>query len=147
MNATLYTNNSEPNKLGKSLTTLVTISSMNLKESVSIIDPTFLLTGISTSLIAKVNYMYVPELSRYYFVQDITSVRQGLWSLKCHVDVIETYKAGILEQTAILSRQQKQWNLYLDDGLFKVYQDPNIVTKAFPSGFTNQNFVLAVAGG
>lgn len=147
MTGTLYTNLSEPNKIGKNLTSLKVISSMNLKESTSIIDPTFLLTGITAEQIVKVNYMYVPTLGRYYFVKDITSVRNGLWSLSCHVDVLETYKTQILAQTAVVSRQENTWNLYLDDGMFKVYQNPKISTQAFPNGFNTQSFVLAVAGG
>lgn len=57
-----------------------------------------------------------------------------------------SFADGIRNNTAIIKRQQEQWNLYLNDGSLKCYQDPIILTKAFPSGFTTQEFVLAVAG-
>ena len=60
--------------------------------------------------------------------------------------MLSTYADGVKEQEAVIHRQENNWNLYLDDGLFKTYQNPRIGVTAFPSGFTVQNFVLAVAG-
>lgn len=145
MNLILYTNNSPRNKLVKDLTEITTVSAV-LKDSTSIINPVFRLSGVTAVDIAKVNYIGVAALNRQYFVTSVESIRNDVWELTCHVDVLSSYADAIKAQSAVIHRQENNWNLYLDDGFFKTYQNPNIVVKRFPSGFTTQSFVLAIAG-
>lgn len=146
MNIILQTNDSPKNAIIKDVTDIVTVSGL-LKEQTSIIDPVFILSGVTGAMLADINYITVPALHRSYFVTGVESVRNNLWEISAHVDVLSTYADAILEQSAVIHRQENDWNLYLDDGIFKTYQNPHIVTKLFPSGFTTQNFILAVAGG
>lgn len=147
MTINLYTNNSPKNQITKDLTLLQTLQSVTLKAPTDIINPVFVVSTVSAANIMAGNYCSAPELGgRSYFINDIVSVKNGVYELHCHVDVLTTYAEGILEQEAIVHRQENAWNLYLDDGIFKTYQNPHIITKAFPSGFSTQNFVLAVAG-
>lgn len=146
MTFTLMSNNSEREALTKSLTTLETLTG-SLRNQSSIIDPVIEVTGIASATVTSCNYAYIPEFGRYYFVKNIISIRTNVWVIQCHVDVLKTYATQIKAQTAVVRRQENNWNLYLDDGIFKTYQNPQIITKAFPAGFTTQNFVLAVAGG
>jgi hypothetical protein len=145
VNITLLKNISENNKIGKTLTIISSISG-SLRDQSSIIDPVLIVSG-STSIIMESNYLRIEDFERYYFIKNIVAIRTGIWEITAHVDVLETYSTQIKAQTAVIKRQEKKWNLYLDDGIFKTYQNPTIVTKVFPSGFTSQNFVLAVAGG
>ena len=140
----LMRNNSPIEKLDKDLTTLQTVSG-TLKEDTSILAPTILIQ-CDISNFTLCNYMYIPEFNRYYFITDIVSVNTDLVEFSGRVDVLTTYKDYIKSNNAIVRRQENSWNLYLNDGSFKVYQNPTILTKAFPSGFTSQEFVLAVAG-
>lgn len=140
----LMRNNSQVNKIGKDLTSLLTVTG-NLKSETSIIDPTIIIE-CNLANMTKCNYMYIPQFNRYYFVNNIRSITDDLVEFSCHVDVLETYKNEIRQNSAIVKRQQNNWNLYLNDGAFKVYQNPMVVTKAFPSGFNTFEFVLAVAG-
>lgn len=140
----LMRNNSPIEKLDKDLTTLQTVSG-TLKEDTSILAPTILIQ-CDISNFTSCNYMYIPEFNRYYFITDIVSVNTDLVEFSGRVDVLTTYKDYIKSNNAIVRRQENSWNLYLNDGSFKVYQNPTILTKAFPSGFTSQEFVLAVAG-
>lgn len=139
-------NNSERKALTKSITTLETLTG-SLRNQSSIIDPVIEVTGIAPSTVTSCNYAHIPEFGRYYFVKNIISIRTNVWVIQCHVDVLGTYATQIKAQTAVVRRQEKSWNLYLDDGIFKTYQNPQIITKLFPAGFTTQNFVLAIAGG
>lgn len=143
-NITLYRNESEVNKVGKNLTTLFTVSG-TLKEETSIINPVFLL-DIPISDLKLANYISVPEFSRLYFIQDIVSVTRSLTEVSCHVDVLESFKDEIKANKAIIFRQENEWNLYLNDGVLEVYQNPIVTTHEFPNGFTDESYVLTLAG-
>ena len=146
MNVKLCTNNSPKNVLTKDVTQITELTTVVLKDNTSVIDPVFVVSSVSAADIAVTNYIECSTLGRKYFVTDVKSIRNGVWEISAHVDVLSTYDANIRLQNAIIHRQENEWNLYLDDGIFKTYQNPHIVTKLFPSGFTTQNFVLAVAG-
>lgn len=145
MTINFYTNQSEKNRLDK---TLVSAFDLNgeLKEDCSIIDPVIKVVA-NVSTMASVNYMYIPSFGRYYFINNVISINNDICEVHAHVDVLTTYKDEIRAQNAIVARQEKKWNLYLDDGVFKTYQNPYIITKAFSSGFTGQHFILTIAGG
>lgn len=140
----LMKNKSEKNAVDKSLDTIATVTG-TLRGECSIIDPVVEIE-VAMSDITRCNYMYIDKFDRYYFVTNMTSVRRGLVRFNCHVDVLMSFKKGILKNHAIVRRQQSKYNLYLNDGSLKVYQNPHVTTKEFPSGFTTMEFVLAVAG-
>ena len=143
---TLQYNNSPKEQLDKDIETISTLSG-TLREGSSLIDPVIIVEGSIISL-RKCNYMTIGKFGRKYFVNNISSIRQGLIEISAHVDVLTTYKAKIRENRAIIKRSQGNYNLYLNDGSLKVQQNPKISTKAFPQGFiTSIEFVLAIAGG
>mgnify|MGYP006928575344 FL=1 len=140
----LMKSKSDKNHMSKETETLKETQGV-LKESTSIINPVFRIEG-NLSEFAYCNYVSVPTFGRYYFVNDITSIRNGIIELSCHVDVLTSFANEIKANTGIVRRQENKWNLYLNDGSFKVYQNPDVLTKEFPSGFSAQEFVLAIAG-
>ena len=139
-----YVNTSELNKIHKDITDIVTLRG-TLKDQTSIIDPGVLIQGSLTSFVGA-NYAYIEVFGRYYYIHDIISVTNNLIEIYLHCDVLMSFADAILENTGIVSRQENNWNLYLDDGSFKTYSDPMIITKVFPNGFTSQSFALLVAG-
>lgn len=151
MTITLYRNNSENNKLDKNLTTILTLTG-NLRAQTSIIEPTLEITAAGENIVTS-NYLYIQEFERYYFIKDIVSIRNNVWEIRCHVDVLKTYLAQIKAQTAIIKRQENMWNYYLNDGHFDTYQNPYITTQSFPLGFNKNsdtqaafNFAIIIAG-
>lgn len=141
---TLYTNRSEMKKLDKTLELIDSVSG-TLKDETSIINPVVIVRYPLESL-NSCNYVVIPAFKRSYFVTDIVSPSVGLVELSCHVDVLSSFADDIRSNQAIIYRQENLWNLYLDDGSFKVYQNAMVLTKAFPSGFPGAGFVLSVAG-
>jgi hypothetical protein len=140
----LYNNLSETHTVNKQLTELVTLTG-TLREESSIIDPVITVVGIDAYL-STANYAYIPEFHRYYFINDVESVRNGVWRLTFHVDVLYTYRDQIKANSAIISRNQVEYDLKLNDGLFQTQQNPRIAQFPFPSGFNTWNYVLAIAG-
>lgn len=143
-NITLQINSSDKNSFDKNLTNIATLSGV-LKGNTSIVDPVITFDG-NISNYVNCNYMSIPSFGRSYFVNNITSIRNGVFEISAHVDVLSSFKTQIRENAAIIRRQENDWNLYLNDGVFKVYQNPIILTKEFPTGFSTPEFVLAVAG-
>ena len=141
----LYKYNSPNNYINKSLTAVGSYTG-TLKKETSILDPD--ITIESDNNLSQANYLYIAEFYRYYYIKKIDSVSNKLWRFTCHVDVLMTYKPNILAHSAIIGRQEKLWNMYINDGAtFKVTNQPYIVQKTFPSGFTGQEFVMLVSGG
>lgn len=143
-NIILQTNLSEAHKVDKSLTNLFTATG-ELKIATSIIDPVVIIQANLPALV-NCNYATISSFGRSYFVTNIVSINNALVEIHCHVDVLSSFSGQLKEQSAIIYRQENKWNLYLNDGSFRVYQNPNVLTREFPSGFSTQEFVLAVAG-
>lgn len=139
---TLYNNTSPPNYVDKTISTVEVLEG-TLRDSASIIDPVITIERNSP---IGFNYAHIPEFNRYYFVTGISSVIYGMVSISLHVDVLMTYKAQIRDMNAIIKRQETVYNTYLNDGIFKAYQNTQHKIIAFPNGFSNYSYILAIAG-
>ena len=140
----LYVNSSENNKLDKSLTTKGSYT-FTFKDESSVFNPQVLISS-GTSL-SDVNYAYISDLGRYYYVTEIILVRTDLYLFKLHTDVLMTWKSQIRGCSAVCKRQENANNVYLDDPEFKVYNYKEIDCYNFTSPFSkNLEFLLTVAG-
>lgn len=143
-NITLQTNQSENVKVVKTVVDVITLTGV-LRDESSIIDPIILVEG-ELSTIRAANYATIPDFGRSYFIKDMRSIRTGLIEITCHVDVLSSFATAIKGNKGIVFRQENSYNLYLNDGVLEVYQNPYVTTKKFPSGFDGQSYVLALAG-
>lgn len=142
----LQTCTSDDRVVNKTVTDITSVTA-TIKENCSIIDPVFIVSG-SVSTFALCNYCTVTNFGgRKYFVNDIKTLANGITELHCHCDVLSSYAAAIINLDAVIERQENDFNLYLDDGSFKVYSDPIIQTKEYASGFSSPCIVLGIVGG
>ena len=146
MTITMQTNSSEDNAVNKALTDIQSITG-TMRSSSSIIDPVIEINGVSPSSFISCNYVTIPDMGRSYFVKNIEIKNASCIILSLHVDVLSSFSAEFLPLKAVIARQENKWNLYLNDGMFKTYQNSDVFTATFPSGFSGQSYVLAVAGG
>lgn len=144
MELNLYTNNSADNVVTKSITLLTTMTG-TLRENCSIVDPVITVENINNAIAAVCNYAFIPQFARYYFVRNIT-LSGKLWIISMHVDVLASFQTPLKSLDAVIARNENRYNLYLQDGFFKTYQNPHVSIKQFPGGFTNHSYILAVAG-
>ena len=140
----LYTNTSEKVQVTKNLTLVSTLSG-ELRNESSIVDP-IILVATKVDSLASCNYMVIPTFNRSYFITDIVSIRNDITEIHAHCDVLSSFWDYIKTNDAITHRQENSNNLYLDDGTFKVYQNPSIILKEFPAGFQAETYILAIAG-
>lgn len=117
-------NTSDPkNKVKKSVTSGATFSCV-LKEGTSVFNPVVIIQ--TDASVYNFNYMQIPTFGRFYFITDIRSIGNNRWEVSGHVDVLNTYSSGILNNDAVVRRQESVYNLYLDDPNFQIYNNERI---------------------
>lgn len=98
----LYHVNDAENVINKNLVNGFEID-INLKSSVDIVNPEIVLNGDFRGY----NYAHLPDLNRYYFIDRIEQLNLKLVKLNLSCDVLETYKADILNSNARFKRNIK----------------------------------------
>lgn len=144
MTIKLYNNLSDKIVVDKNITQQGSDVTGTLRENCSIIDPVIKMSAIGTYLLSS-NYAYISEFGRYYYITNIVCIGD-LFEVHMHVDVLMSFRGDIRTNSAVISRQENQYNLYLQDGVFKTYSQPHYEIKQFGTGFTDFQFVFCVAG-
>ena len=90
MNITYWTGYSKK-KNSTAQPTSGTDATVYLKDNCSILNPVFDCQGVPDS----VNYIYVSDFWRYYFVSDVVHMTADRIEIHCSVDVLATYKSQI----------------------------------------------------
>lgn len=145
-----YKNSSETNRLDKT-EYLVKVFSLNgvLRGATSITNPVI---QIEMFQVPDCNYCYIPVFNRYYYIDDIISVRTRLWELSMSVDPLMSYKDKVLKVSALVSRNEEDYNLFINDPLIPVTTEPNVVTSKLAENIfgnltsTSRCFVMTFAG-
>ena len=143
---------SENNKIGKSFVAEVDITlNGTFKSSVDVLDPVIQIQT-DTNLSAY-NYVEIAQLGRKYFMSP-TVDNNKLWTLTCHVDVLETYADGIKACEALVQRTAKDSMIdyYYNDGSLYTEQRSVITYQNFKKENVNatlgtDTYYLIVAGG
>lgn len=76
------------------------------------------------------NYVKIADFgNRYYFVESVEAVAGGHCLLRCHVDVLNTYKTNIKGLTCLVARNEFQENKNLVDPLVPVEKTFTVYSK------------------
>lgn len=112
----LYNNRTENNRIDKRnyLTSLINVSGV-LRDECSIIKPVIEI-DVDDDTIFSANYVYIPKFKRYYYINNIESVVNGIWRIYLLCDVLMSHREYIIKQNALISRQEFEYNLNLIDG-------------------------------
>lgn len=135
-------------KIDKKLTSVSTYSNAVIVGDMSIHTPTISLQLDSFTDVINFNYIYIPELRRYYYVTDSTIREDGFVQLQCKVDVLNSFKADILASTQYIDRQQNRCTYQLPDGMYNIKSNRNLTIKNFGNVIIepNANFLLQTSG-
>ena len=145
MDLILYVNNSEKNKLEKSLSSDLKFTG-KLREQSSVVNPSIMIQTTNPSIY---NYAYIPEFKRYYFITDMVSVRTGLWEISMHVDVLMSFKDTIKGTQVILSDTETtgQTNYMAGEQWVRNVKDTTEIIN-FPKNLPIKGeYILITAGG
>ena len=122
---------------------LVATVTGTLRNETDVVNPIIL---IERSSFPDCNYMTIDEFHRSYFITEVRSVRNNVWEVHGHSDPLMSFKTQILQNRMLVSRNENQYDLLLNDGYFKCRQNSRIGYISFPSGLHNWNYVLITAG-
>lgn len=149
MRATLYKNKSDERYISKDLESIGTYNNLVFKDDEDLVTPTFKVTDSSFS--EECNYIYVRELGRYYYIRSRRFSRQCLF-LECQVDVLMSFRNEIHNMTGIISRNERLYNLYLNDDKMEMYNYPFYQTfnmkcvEGTPFSMGTNQILLALVG-
>lgn len=87
----LYKVTNQPNELTKTLNNAVVVNGSFRGE----IDSIDVIVEIESNTY-DFNYVYIPSLNKYYFLQNIVHVNAKIIRMQLHCDVLMTYKTDIL---------------------------------------------------
>lgn len=109
MKIIFYTNESSNNTLHKTIVEKLNID-VTFKNDFDLVSPVFLMTNIDFNK-DKINYCYIEELKRFYFVSSWSLVRNDLIQISLQTDYLMTYKDVILNATGEIIETENK-NLY-----------------------------------
>ena len=109
----LYTQNSENDVLSKSLT-FVNIIAGQFNSAFNLKNPVLDLHITDSGNIAC-NYIYIPSLSRYYYVESVDVISANYIRYKLREDVLMTWQSLIRQQNAFVVRSYSDSNNYIVD--------------------------------
>lgn len=116
-----------------------------LKDDTSLINPVFVLEAANFSI------NYVQWGSRYYFVDDVVSIRNGAMELHCSVDALASWKASIGASSQYVTRSASAYNPKLIDTLYPAENDCSVsqvyLSDLHQSIHTGETFVIGVVNG
>lgn len=119
----------------------------SLKDNSGVINPVLEIDMANNPY--NLNYCYIPQFSRYYWVNDWTWIL-GRWEVTLTVDVLATYKTQIGNSTHYVLRSSYRYNPNIVDELYPVLSwQPNYYTDNVNFNWTSQIdlgwFILGVA--
>lgn len=106
-----------------------------LKAPTSLDNPTFLVSA------AAFDYNVAKYGDKYYFIEDIVSVRNGQWEVSCVIDVLATYKTEILASTQFVCYSSHNTSVWLPDT-----RVPLLKSATVSQAVTTLNFLFNTSG-
>lgn len=109
MKLTLYRMFGEDNRINKASYREVLYSlTGTLRRETSITSPVIEVHLSGTIDLKIINYAYIEEFNRFYFIDDIISVRNEVWEFHFRVDVLQSYYSVINDLPCIVARTSNE---------------------------------------
>ena len=144
MQVQIYKTSSERHRLSKSLTNQIN-KTCHILDGTSITDPVIVI-GYDASILQH-SYAYIPDFSRYYFINNIEVLPGQELRLSLHVDVLMTYKDQIKACKARITRSQSNFDKYIPDSMIINKAQSKIIQRKLGAGFISANKYYIMIGG
>lgn len=151
MRAIRYFNTSPDKMVPKSLNSVGAEIDITLKDSTDILHPVVTVSPPTVSQFMDYNYLYIPDLHRYYYVRGQRLCQQYI-ELTLEVDPLESWWTQLRGQSVIYARQSENYNSYQMDDQFVKMEYGDVSTVPVPDDkqkvLSNQHmsYILIAAG-
>ena len=149
-NVSFYTFNKRENSTARpDISNPAKIFPFRLKDDCGIINPVLEISLPMSENPSQLNYAYIPDFYRFYFVNDWT-FSGGVWLASLNVDVLATYKLNIGPSTQYVLRSSAEHDGNIMDDY---YTGNGVVTTAFSeadsafwpgSNFSSGSYVVGI---
>lgn len=109
MRIIFYTNNSDSNELNKNINLITELQCNVNKDNLDVLSPILFLSYFDIKEL-NINYCYIEELNRYYFIDSYTIEKNNLIKLQLETDVLMTFKNDILLSSGIVKETKNNQN-------------------------------------
>ena len=148
MQGTLYVNSSDDRYINKTISNIGEYTIV-FKSDEDSIRPTL---KISDSNIPETaNYVYLSELNRYFYIRNKRYSKQCIY-LECELDPLMSFRSQLGSMEAIISRNERLYNLYLNDDKMEMLNYPYYQTlnmkcvEGTPFSMGTNQILLALVG-
>lgn len=141
MTVTLYQVSINPIVVNKSLGT-GTDKSCTIKDNLDVLNPVIEL-DFDASILSK-NYMYIPDLGRYYFIQDIKIINHVI-VVTGHVDVLKTYGSQIRSGQCTATRSNF-YNKNIPESLALNLPNDKITYRKLSPALSGNTYICIIGG-
>ena len=145
MELRLYRTLDNENVINKNLSLIHTMN-IKLKDTVSITNPTLILSEVNGLDYFQCNYCFLSEFNRYYFIRDIEVLSNKNYRLQLEVDVLESFKEDILNSVVEVNRGIKQGDYQLINTNIETVREIDIY-KSNVTLKNEKNIILSTIGG
>ena len=145
---TLYNNSSAPNVISKRFTQVGSTITGQLIENVKLRNVIITIPYISDY--ASINYAYIPEFHRYYYV-DVETMKGGRLRLTMRSDALSSFWNNYKSSPCIARRSTSSVNPDIKDDVLAYKSQPKIIHSSVPTvAFTPTSsggcYILTVGG-
>lgn len=145
MELRLYRTLDNENVINKNLSLIHTMN-IKLKDTVSITNPTLILSEVNGLDYFQCNYCFLSEFNRYYFIRDIELLNNKNYRMQLEVDVLESFKEDILNSYAEISRTIKQGDYMNINDVIDLRKEIDIYENEIAL-INEKNIILSTIGG
>ena len=142
----LYNVGDDPNKLHKSVGVVKASLQVDILPDCSLTRPKLKISA-SNMLISSCNYFYLNEFNRYYYIEDAVLLQHGVYEITGRVDPLKSFEGGISGLTAVVLRNEFEYNGDIIDEEIIPRIKRQITKKVIGNVGKIVNIVITVAGG
>ena len=142
----LYNVGDDPNKVHKSVGVVKASLQVDILPDCSLTRPKLKISA-SNMLISSCNYFYLDEFNRYYYIEDAVLLQHGVYEITGRVDSLKSFEGGINGITALVLRNEFEYNGDLVDEEIIPRIKRQFTKKVIGNVGKIVNIVITVAGG
>lgn len=146
MQIDFYNNQSDPREIPKNITDKITKTG-TLRDTANVQTPAII---TAYNPINK-NYCYIPEFNRYYFINSVSTIRNGIFEISCKCDVLQSFLSDIENAPIIAARVSMGtdnfgFNNFVPDERRKFFQHTETQYKILGDLGAPTNILMITAG-